>query len=822
MAAQLQLLQVLLVCWCWALPGESANSSLPSHCYCNRIVPQKDAPAVMRVDKRVGQFATLHCCAQEVAPDYPNATVSWTYNGKPFPWTRLDSQFGDEGCYPQEVGARYVIPSDRGNYTCTYTLVGGVTVTRTITLVVHKSSGKSPLIAAISSDTLVRMGDPVSLFCTAYTGGHLVSWGPSSVWWWAYQANGTMVPAELVPGITVQQSPQSKDGMYTTRLHITSMSAHMYGVYTCRASNLHNYTLSNVTVLMGVPPTVARVQAYQTATMVVLVCVAVVVVVLVAAFRLRLTIALALRSDAKDPGGDYINDVFIVHGETCTDWVVQELVHVLETVHLYTCYLPARDLHGGAALVDELPRQLVQSRCVVIVVTRCLMDCPWSLWCIEQAVHATLTRGIGVVAVVLQNLDGLEQTPTSSRLVSRINLIKKIWHPSCKVPKKKNKNNASQIQNNEIFPVNEANKNSSGDSYDVVNVDKGKLYFDPPSSLSNELKNSKVPVSSSQFLAPIIQMPERTSDNHLDKHATDVVRVCKKTKSDLYLNLPEAQLDVCAKSLSLQHQRLKNMVSSTQGLSDLNEEYLHGGGIDVKPEICLRYQNCELQDASSDSFPNGNLETNSSKSFTKNASSENTSILQGRAASTTCQSSKRKDCTSSLKFCSKLDLNATHLTIYNHSPSESQNDQLAENATNSVNPGSGCSFQMRDNNRNNIQVVPASTGFSTGNVHSFSGNAGTYSYSIAPFKSAFQKRRSHEETTEPDTPCSGTPFILPERNEVADMSKIRRREATVVGALWLCCASFFTQTPQQRFWQRLLLQLPAVPLGLTPTGPASP
>ncbi|XP_018018335.1 uncharacterized protein LOC108674862, partial [Hyalella azteca] len=402
--------------------------------------------------------------------------------------------------------------------------------------------------------------------------------------------------------------------------------------------------------------------------------------------------------------GVHTHDVFIVHGTSCTDWVVHQLLQLLE-----------------------------------------------------------------------QNLDDLEDSPAALRLASRINLIKKIWHPSCKSIKTKKTRTNKPSKDLEFKYVLGSNNNLPVDTNFSPNRRPDWLTREPmPENTQNMQKVDKSSLSVATC-GVLIQEPP----NVLDVRQGNLLQNISKNKSDLFLHLPRTENEFTAKSRSLQNQRVQNMVSATNVISGSTVmNFPKFQTISAEPSTNLGGMNLDTKLA------------------------EHNSLFVDEK--TFSDQKVKFDDTPSHHFdeVSCRDRLTVHTDRNESNVWQRSIDELKKN--NIYNPNN-----IHNPNCDNNRVHDGNFGFaSNGKRHLES-----YSNAVAPFKPKLVRRNTLDETTEPDTPCSETPFIMPEKSgNSKDISSVRKQNSTVVGSLLLCCRTLFLQSPEAAFWQRLLLQLPAVPL----------
>lgn len=62
-------------------------------------------------------------------------------------------------------------------------------------------------------------------------------------------------------------------------------------------------------------------------------------------------------------------------------------------------------MSSAAVIIEETAASVWGSRCVVVVVTPCLLNNPWAAWALHHAVKASLQARTRLIALVLQVLN---------------------------------------------------------------------------------------------------------------------------------------------------------------------------------------------------------------------------------------------------------------------------------------------------------------------------------------------------------------------------------------------------------------------------------
>lgn len=328
--------------------------------------------------------------------------------------------------------------------------------------------------------------------------------------------------------------------------------------------------------------------------------------------------------------------------------------------------------------------------------------------------------------LVLQDIRDLERTPQAARLLSRISVTKKIRHPSFISTKYKNDTNKNENSRNDtksIYPALQINSTA----VDQIEVEKNDLVL--TDTIMSDFESHRRATQNAQFrhegffVGGHISHPK--SDNCLDKRGNETTEnSCSKAKSDLYLNLTVSEYNICAKSNSLQNQRLANMISSALNLEKDTSSKEHGDHQDnVQTPECV---------------PVSWEQAHRDENLKRNPHFFGEDVNQN---------------TDNQDFSLNIKKNP-------HFFSEEMNT---------------CQKQSWQTSACQVKFAVLPNGKDTTDDRDLKGSQ--YLECVKPYK---VKNMYHqiEDPMEPDSPCSVTPFILPSREKEKDLARIRQKNQT--------------------------------------------
>lgn len=381
----------------------------------------------------------LYCCPHILlgfpATHYHNNTfnITWTFNGKEYPWVRETSTFKKTYCELETLETWAAVPIDEGIYSCKVTAANGTSVTRNISLCVNMNEDTfgPPVKSNISGDTERLPGEAVTFTCSAYMGRpSCLNPQQHKIIWEKELHNGSWVSAGLLRHARPFYS-ENKDGNMWSSLEIRRVEVAHFGHYRCTVINQHGNLSLNLTLDRGVSGMTLLAGQYRASLAVLTALVVFLVVSSCVWHRCRMVIALYCRSKTTLPPPDgYQYDVFVVHGESASCWVWSVLLPALEDTCGYTCFLPQRDMCGGDQVIEVVAEAVSRCRRVVVVVTPCLLACPWAAWAMYHGLQAALNAHTRVLALVLKDLKTTDISDTSG-IMGILKLVRKINIPYC-------------------------------------------------------------------------------------------------------------------------------------------------------------------------------------------------------------------------------------------------------------------------------------------------------------------------------------------------------------------------------------------------------
>ncbi|XP_042236130.1 X-linked interleukin-1 receptor accessory protein-like 2 [Homarus americanus] len=432
LSQELLLLFLLLM---FLLPGtlqQEASNQLTCKC-------QEKRPKAMQVPFpddafKVSKGGEINCCVEWfLGYSDPDATVTWKFKGKTYPWQETSS-FQKHSCGKEALESFKIKRSDEGNYTCTVTSSNGTIVTKTMELVVERipEVRDKPLKPQTSGNVTNTVGSKVSFFCEAFVGIQADGGLPPKVTWTKLLPNGTVYTfAKMLPNVTCSQVYE-ETGTLKGYMNISFVEKVHFGTYNCSITTLHSAVLLSVVLINGVPEMDLLMQQYKLAVVTTVSIAALLAVVSCILYRVRLQLSLycCQRNAVAKIKDGYQYDVMVIHGDSASRWVWTVLLPALGDTYGYTCFLPQRDMCGGDHVGDSILNAISRCRRMVVVVTPCLLTSPWATWATYSGIHAALTTPARILALLLQEVSVQGGPPTNNSWLGILKVVVKVRVPS--------------------------------------------------------------------------------------------------------------------------------------------------------------------------------------------------------------------------------------------------------------------------------------------------------------------------------------------------------------------------------------------------------
>ncbi|KAG0729540.1 Interleukin-1 receptor accessory protein-like 1-A [Chionoecetes opilio] len=362
----------------------------------------------------------LNCCARHLlAAHHPKHTqndsfnIVWSFKGEEYKevdgramWSRKVSTFRAAFCGMQSLQSDSLTLRDEGVYSCRVTSPSGASVTKTFSLCLNRNedTGSRPLNSTISEDTPALLRQTVTFSCSAFVGWPRCERNREEygLTWTKERPDGSWVKASQLSHSEITTTGVEK-GVMKSSLTVHSVQKEHFGHYRCTVTNHSGNLTLNVTLTKGVTFLMRVTGEYRAALLVMSAATVVLVAALVLWRRCQVRLSLHLRHNKAASSTDgHQYDVFLVHGDSASRWVWSVLLPALEDSLGYSCFLPQRDMCGGSLIIEEVADVVFSCRCVVVVVSPCLLENPWAAWALHNAVKAALQARTRLLALLLQ------------------------------------------------------------------------------------------------------------------------------------------------------------------------------------------------------------------------------------------------------------------------------------------------------------------------------------------------------------------------------------------------------------------------------------
>lgn len=349
-----------------------------------------------------GLTRKINCCVFGVLGfDDPNATIQWTFNGKPIEPNGARKELICENQTLLNKGAKM---SDKGNYTCIVTSSNGTVGSLTTFLEVYDSNGfqEGPKDVKAPSEVCSWKGGSVNLTCGGMVGrpgGYCDSSG-SIEWFKIVDGNLDLLPDDYIvidPGI-------ANDGTIRSTIVFNPVGSDSFAIYVCNVKNMYNNSVRNISFIEGDPQYCGTVNASKMSVLVLAPIAFIILAIPYLWWRFRTTVKLLYkeRRHKKYARDGFLRDVFIVHGNKASSWVFSKLVHTLEEEYGYSCYVPDRDMMGGEQYAEAISKEMRRCRRVLVVITPCLLQSQWASWSATHGI-GTCFKSSSILRLVLQD-----------------------------------------------------------------------------------------------------------------------------------------------------------------------------------------------------------------------------------------------------------------------------------------------------------------------------------------------------------------------------------------------------------------------------------
>ncbi|KAK8388659.1 hypothetical protein O3P69_020560 [Scylla paramamosain] len=425
------------------LPSHVLSTVNSDMCPCDSAEPGSDTVVLEEnLTDTTTRMKELNCCARRLLaahdPQYhsnDSITIVWSFKGKEYkeeePWSKEISTFEIAYCGLETLESSSLQLRDEGVYSCVVTSSSGASVTKNFSLCLNMNEdlGKPPLNPFISENALALLRHKVVFSCSAYVGERRCARkGDHRLVWTKERSDGSWVEASALAHTDITTSGIKNDVM-KSRLTIHSVETEHFGRYRCTITNPVGSLTLNVTLSKGVP-LMDRVKGHYLAALVTLVgAVMSLIVAVLFCHRCQVAFSLHFRQKKTLSSEDHQYDMFLVHGESASRWVWSFLLPALEDSFGYTCFLPQRDMCGGSMILEEVAETVYDCRCVVVVITPCLLDSPWAAWALHNAMKAALQARTRLLALLLQDLKPRKGTPDTSGIIGILKHVRKIPVP---------------------------------------------------------------------------------------------------------------------------------------------------------------------------------------------------------------------------------------------------------------------------------------------------------------------------------------------------------------------------------------------------------
>ncbi|XP_023711857.1 uncharacterized protein LOC111866811 isoform X2 [Cryptotermes secundus] len=209
-----------------------------------------------------------------------------------------------------------------------------------------------------------------------------------------------------------------------------------FATYKCTISNGHNPKVFNVTLIEGDSPTVKVLTSYNAAIIIMVVFTCTVVVLITAYTRWHLELCLFWKDrfgKLEDDNKEY--DVFVCYDQTDAEFALGVLVHTLENVYHYHCFVYERDSVAGDWIPEIYTMKIRSSRRFLMIISPALAVNSWCTYALYVAIEAMLNLHSKIICVVLQDISWKNFKPASETsdhtLQQVLRVVKKVqWEPA--------------------------------------------------------------------------------------------------------------------------------------------------------------------------------------------------------------------------------------------------------------------------------------------------------------------------------------------------------------------------------------------------------
>nr|XP_027227744.1 interleukin-1 receptor accessory protein-like 1-B isoform X2 [Penaeus vannamei] len=409
------------------------------HCPCAKQPAEVTSRPYEEKEILSARHHELLCCPEALLGSLRDGyKITWAFKGKELHLneSRDYCTFKKHPiCGSETLQTDSALPTDEGNYTCTITTSDGAVATRTISLCVAVSETRreAPVESYVSPPQLALPKQEARFSCQALVGlGGCGRFLEHNISWYKVGEDGSKTPADLLPSTETAKVMQ-KRGIVKHELNISRVESVHYGSYICIVTNQYGTLVLNSTLSNGVPSVMMLAGQYRAALVVMTMTGIMLVVILLFWFRCRMMVALYYREKTfvPDPEDKHKYDLFVINGDSASKWVWRVFVPSLETTLGYSCFLPDRNMAGGELLIDAITEAVSRCRCVVVVVTPCVLENPWLLWALHRGVDAALTSNTRLFGVVLQDIRQVPKQPENNKARSILKTLRKIDVPLC-------------------------------------------------------------------------------------------------------------------------------------------------------------------------------------------------------------------------------------------------------------------------------------------------------------------------------------------------------------------------------------------------------
>ncbi|XP_068205957.1 interleukin-1 receptor accessory protein-like 1-B isoform X2 [Palaemon carinicauda] len=299
---------------------------------------------------------------------------------------------------------------------------------------VSRPTKDKPGCGTISEETYAPLGHSITLVCKACIGTprcanpfkYTLTWSKES------RESGTFEQLTSSEEIHITEENVTENSHLSGKLIIKKVQSSHYGTYLCNITNEIGSLIQRVNVTDKVPLRILKEHQLWIACALII-CITFIPFWIYGLQHSRANIKFFLRSLRANPSitGDY--DVLVVHGRTSFVWVWKVLQPKLEDYYHYKCFFKERDMKGGEDTYCCIAKVVEQCKCVMIIVTPCIVDDSDCLYDIMQAANA-LDKHMSPIKIFTVILEPIRDQKGSRNQKKVMTILKQLKSDSIKVP----------------------------------------------------------------------------------------------------------------------------------------------------------------------------------------------------------------------------------------------------------------------------------------------------------------------------------------------------------------------------------------------------